>query len=92
VKSILKSLWFGLVVSFALSATVTLVICIWEWIENPGGIFHDANGTNWQFIVETGMSWFIPTFLNSLMLTSILHFVFNLASRKRDDSADGSDA
>ena len=42
--------------------TVALAVTIWEWIENPGGIFRGPEGTNWNFIADTALSWVTPTF------------------------------
>lgn len=52
----------GLLFGAAVALSVTLVICVWEWIENPGGIFRGVDGTNWGFVFETAISWLIPTF------------------------------
>ena len=29
-----------------------------DWLENPSGIFHCAQGPNWRVILETWFSWF----------------------------------
>lgn len=55
----LHSVGFG----FVIALIVTLVVTIWEWIENPSDIFHGSEGTHWSIVWETAMSWFIPTFL-----------------------------
>ena len=34
-----------------------------DWIENPEGLFRVKDGTSWSIVLETGLSWFIPTFL-----------------------------
>ena len=57
-KTLVAGLLFGTAVAFS----VTLVICLWEWIENPGGIFRGDDGTNWGFVFDTAISWLIPTF------------------------------
>lgn len=61
----------ALAIGAIVSIFVTVVVCIWEWVENPGGIFHNAVGTNWQFVLETATSWLIPTFVNTVVLTLI---------------------
>lgn len=67
---------FGLAMGGAVSITVTLVICLWEWIENPGGIFHNSDGTNWQFVFDTAASWMVPTFLYSVVAASSAHLAW----------------
>ncbi len=52
----------GVVVGTTVSITVTLIVTVWEWIENPGGIFRGSQGTNWNFIADTALSWITPTF------------------------------
>ena len=53
-----------------------VMTCI-DWLENPGGIFHDASATNWSFVFETAWSWFAPVaaigFLSALIL--LLFFI-----------------
>lgn len=57
-KILVAGLLFGAAVAFS----VTLIICVWEWVENPGGIFRGDDGTNWSFVFDTAISWLIPTF------------------------------
>jgi len=61
----------GLAIAAVVSIIVTIVVCIWEWVENPGGIFHNAEGTNWQFVFETATSWLIPTFVYTVVVASL---------------------
>lgn len=75
-KSLEKSLRTGIILGLSISVAVTAVICVWEWIENPGGIFHDANGTNWQFVFETGISWLVPTFLTWAVVVTVSHYLY----------------
>ncbi len=69
--------WLGIAVGAAVSTAVTLVIVIWEWLENPGGIFRDESGTNWQFILDTAVSWFVPTFFYVAVIASVLHLAWS---------------
>ena len=46
---------------FAVGFTVAAIMTFLDWRTNPGGIFHSADGTNWRFVAETAISWFIPT-------------------------------
>ena len=52
----------AVIVSLALSALLTSIICLWEWWENPGGIFHHNGVTRWDRLAETAISWFVPGF------------------------------
>jgi hypothetical protein len=73
-----KRFWsFGIAIGIAVSLTVTAFVTSWEWIANPGGIFRDTNGTNWQFVYDTAISWLIPTFLYTALATSIVHLSFS---------------
>jgi len=71
-KLLLTSLTIGSTSAFIL----TLIITIWEWIENPSGIFHNENGTNWSFVYDTAISWFVPTFVNVTVISAIIYFLF----------------
>ncbi len=73
--------WLGIAVGAAVSAAVTLVIVIWEWLENPGGIFRDESGTRWEFILDTAVSWFVPTFLYVAVIASVLHLAWSGVKR-----------
>ena len=46
----------GVVVGFMVAAVMTFL----DWRLNPGGIFHNARGTDWTVVVETAVSWFAP--------------------------------
>ncbi len=70
-KLLLASLTIGSTSAFIL----TLIITIWEWIENPSGIFHNENGTNWSFVYDTAISWFVPTFVNVTVISAIIYFL-----------------
>ena len=60
------------------STAVTVIVVIWEWLENPGGIFHNELGTNWNFVVDTAISWFVPTFVYAALLVSGLHIAWSV--------------
>ena len=73
-----KHFWsFGIAFGFSIAFIVTLVITIWEWIENPSGIFHNENGTNWSFVFETASSWFLPTFVNASAIGAAFHLLLS---------------
>ncbi len=64
--------------AFVVSIVLTLIIVIWEWLENPGGIFHDQQGTNWHFVYDTAISWFVPTFIYVAIISAVLYFLLKL--------------
>jgi|GEM_PF-1053037 len=71
-----KKYWFlGLATGFIAASLTTLIITVWEWIENPGGIFRDSSGTNWGFVYDTAISWFPPTFLYISIDATVVHAV-----------------
>ncbi len=51
----------GLVVAFAMSYV--------DWRHNPQGIFHNELGTNWDILLETAVSWFVPVALLAAVLS-----------------------
>lgn len=49
-----------------------------DWRLNPGGIFFsEENGTQWPFVWETWISWFLPVFA---LATGICLVILLLAS------------
>jgi hypothetical protein len=71
-----KHFWsFGLLTGILVSCIVTLIITVWEWLENPSGIFHDKSGTNWGFIFDTASSWFVPTFVYIALIAAVIHLL-----------------
>lgn len=81
----MKSIKFGLLTGILVSALVTLVVTVWEWIENPGGIFRGTEGTNWKFVLETASSWLVPTLVWATIVALTFHF---LVSRIRHAVGD----
>ncbi len=70
-----SSWWsFGLVSGARIACCVTSFVTVWEWIENPGGIFRGAEGT---FVYETAMSWPAPTFPYAAVAASAMHLVYS---------------
>lgn len=77
-----KHFWlFGPAIGFISAVIVTLVIVIWEWLENPGGIFHDQSGTHWQFVYETAISWFTPTLITIAIIASTAHLLVSMTKK-----------
>jgi hypothetical protein len=83
VKLLSYALLFSLVGATSISVGVTL----WEWLENPSGIYHDGTTTHWQIVYETAFSWLIPTtgylFLLAVMTQLIWHGIAKLRERFR---------
>jgi hypothetical protein len=82
---------FGLAIGVAVSILVSTVASLSEWVANPGGSFHDDDGTNWHFVLETAWSWLIPTFMYTVVAVSIVHllwistaWVINKVTNKED--------
>ena len=74
---------FGIAAGALTSAAVTLIVVVWEWLENPGGIFHNENGTNWGFVLDTAISWLVPTFVYAAVIASIAHLGWSAIRRRR---------
>jgi hypothetical protein len=84
-KDIRKHFWsFGLSVGFISAFILTFIITLWEWLENPAGIFHNDNGTNWFFVYETAKSWFVPTFINVTVFSAVAHLLLSLIKRLKN--------
>lgn len=66
-----------------MSLCVTLVVVFWEWLENPGGIFRSEDGTNWEFVLDTATSWFVPTFAYATFIAAVLHLAWSLVRKRR---------
>ena len=83
-----SSFLVAIIVGLSVSSVVTLTISIWEWLENPSGIFHNENGTNWTFVYETASSWFVPTFIISSAISALVLLIFKgiLLLRKNRES------
>lgn len=81
----MRSWVFGLIAGACIATVVTVVITAWEWLENPAGIFHDANGTNWQFIMATAISWLIPTFMHATVVAAAIHLLWGFIHRRGDN-------
>lgn len=59
----LQPIRFGLLFGVVAALLTTLVMTLWDWLENPGGLFHGPGGTNWDIVTETAISWLGPVFL-----------------------------
>jgi hypothetical protein len=75
--------WLGLAVGAIVSSSITGIVVVWEWLENPGGIFHSEIGTNWEFVLDTATSWFMPTFVYATIIASVLHLAWSFIEKRR---------
>ncbi|MDJ0918720.1 MAG: hypothetical protein QNJ05_13215 [Woeseiaceae bacterium] len=55
-----RALLAAVVCSSMIAILVSLGFAAYDWRLNPGGIFHGPDGTNWRFVYETAVSWFVP--------------------------------
>jgi len=56
---------------------VAAVMTILDWRLNPGGIFHNAHGTDWKMVRETAFSWFLPVALVASVAGAIVLSLFS---------------
>jgi len=59
----MKNYRIALFTGVGISGLIAGTMALWNWLENPGGIFQSADGTNWSFVWETFLSWFLPLLL-----------------------------
>ena len=88
VMNLRKSIKFALLTGTLVAVLVTSTVTLWEWIENPGGIFHGTEGTNWRFVLETAISWLVPTLFWATIVVFAFHVLASVmrhgvANRKR---------
>ena len=51
---------YAILLGVTVGLVVASVVSFLDWRLNPSGIFHSALGTNWQFVRDTWISWFLP--------------------------------
>ncbi len=66
----------GAVVGLAVASAMTIL----DWRLNPGGIFHDAESTDWAIVSETAASWFLPV---AAAVTVLAWLVLYILSHQR---------
>ena len=77
-RRLLASWWLGPATGVVVSSAVTLFVVTWEWLENPGGIFRGEGGTNWGFVLDTAISWFVPTLIYAALVASGFHIAWSV--------------
>ncbi|WP_394200229.1 hypothetical protein [Shewanella waksmanii] len=68
---------FGLITASVISSLVTL----WEWLQNPGGVFYAGGTTQWDNVLATFTSWFMPTFFYAGLAAAIGHLSISLLTQ-----------
>jgi len=90
-RGLARSLFVGLLAGAAVAVSVTLVATVWDWWENPAGLFRNADGTRWDIVAETAWSWLVPAFVYAATLSAVLHAAWRagagLRARRRDRRA-----
>lgn len=61
----------GIVLGIAFASVMTIL----DWRLNPGGIFHNANGTEWVVVMETALSWFLPVAAAGSVVGAVILFL-----------------
>ena len=77
---------FAVLVSLVIALALAVFMAAWSWIENPSGIFHNESGTNWKFVWDTGISWFLPTVIGLLPPAFLAHIGWQWL--RTDDTQD----
>lgn len=82
---------FGLLAGAVVAGGVTAFVGIWEWVENPGGIFRGPDGTRWRFVRDTAVSWFVPSFPIAVIGCGLAHWLIRLLTSRgvRDRGPEG---
>jgi hypothetical protein len=83
-----KTLLCGVLTGSIISIIITIFNTLWEWIENPGGIFHDSDGTRWRFVFDTAVSWLWPTFVNWTSIGILIYLIYTFARQTINSDVD----
>ena len=78
-KNAVKAIFFGVALGLFVASLMTFL----DWRENPSGIFHGDNGTNWVFVRETFSSWFSPVAVPASIFALSGVFLFAWAKRRK---------
>ena len=70
----------AVVIGISVGLVITAWVTFFDWRLNPGGIFRDAEGTNWSIVLETGWSWFFPVAIAATALALIVAMVLRRRS------------
>lgn len=53
----------------AVGLLLASTMAVLDWQSNPGGIFRTADGTRWNIVWQTWISWFLPATLSTLLVS-----------------------
>jgi nitrogen fixation-related uncharacterized protein len=67
----------GGLIGVSVGLVIALTMSYVDWRHNPQGIFHDELGTNWDFVLETAVSWFVPVALIAFILSIAVFLWFS---------------
>ena len=62
-------------IAVAVGLGVAVPVTISDWRLNPAGVFHGADGTHWQAVAETALSWFWPLAVAAFVAAVALQFI-----------------
>ena len=82
---LLKSIRFGLLAGAIAAVIVSGAMTLWDWLENPGGIFRGPDGTRWDFVLETLYSWLLPGFVWAGLIALLGHLALSWIRRVAAD-------
>lgn len=76
-KRMTKSIWlFSLLAGCIGAIAITFIVLAWEFLENPGGIYHDHYQIHWPIIYETATSWLLEAFIVFTLISAITYRLF----------------
>ncbi len=58
-----RSWILGALIGTSVGLIVALAMSYVDWQHNPQGIFHNELSTNWDIVLDTAISWFVPVAL-----------------------------
>lgn len=61
----------GFIWAFVVALVVACVMTWLDWKANPSELFHDANGTHWDVVIQTLRSWQFPLWMLFLALSYV---------------------
>lgn len=71
----LKQWMLGLVIGLTAGLLVGGYYAYTDWQLNPGGIFHNEQGTDWGIVIDTVTSWWLPIAAWGTGITWVVLFV-----------------
>ncbi|MAG75787.1 MAG: hypothetical protein CL811_03410 [Colwelliaceae bacterium] len=76
-KRMTKSIWlFSLLAGSIGAIAITSIVLAWEFLENPGGLYHDHRQIHWPIVYETAISWLLEAFIVFTLISAITYRLF----------------